>query len=276
MATITVRELVRDSKRVFETLSAERTPIVVTRNGHPFAALMPIDKDQAETLLLASNPEIVEMQNAAEKVIADGGATSLDDALIRLEEESTTTQDEASDTLEVAEAGTSSEEVARDITKTADYITDATIKNVASVAASSQPDRQWIERIHQLNSELVRIIFFDELGRTGGFRAHKRIGRRKKNELREVSLKANRTALHNARRIVLEVNNEVVTSALKDQALGELGEAIETELRGGVAFAKRSALVRSSEIPLQVAAVSSTSDGPKPRESSPRRLLRRR
>jgi prevent-host-death family protein len=57
MPFITMRELLRDPKAAFSEIENGGEPFVVTRRGHPVAALVPIDPSRVETAILAAAPE---------------------------------------------------------------------------------------------------------------------------------------------------------------------------------------------------------------------------
>ena len=52
MATVTLRELARNTASVLQEIEASRRPALVTRNGKPVAALVPIDQTALEDWLL--------------------------------------------------------------------------------------------------------------------------------------------------------------------------------------------------------------------------------
>jgi len=52
MATVTLRELARNTATVLQELETTRRPALVTRNGKPVAALVPIDETALEDWLL--------------------------------------------------------------------------------------------------------------------------------------------------------------------------------------------------------------------------------
>src|ERR1700732_5021851 len=51
MATVTLRELARNTATVLQELETSRRPALVTRNGRPVAALVPIDETALEDWL---------------------------------------------------------------------------------------------------------------------------------------------------------------------------------------------------------------------------------
>ena len=258
MATITMRDLVRDSKRVFDALEENRAPIVVTRNGRPFAALMPIDQDQAEALLLASNPEVAEMQRRAERAIAGGRTKPLSDFLGA--EEAATSQASVEEEQAASKAISPEVEVTRlddvssSIEKTTQYVTDKAIRSAVQAGVDSPPDEKWAERIRKLNSTLIEVSYVNELKRVGSQAdastiVGRKSSRRKKSDTVERTLKID--ALESACKIVYELNSELLLNA-KRAAPNDIEETFESELRGGVLFAKMAgfsptAVLSSSE-----------------------------
>jgi prevent-host-death family protein len=58
MATVTVRELARNTAAVIEGVESSGRPALVTRNGKPVAALVPIDQAALEEWLLTNAAEL--------------------------------------------------------------------------------------------------------------------------------------------------------------------------------------------------------------------------
>jgi prevent-host-death family protein len=67
MATVTLRELARNTSGVIQDLQASGRPTLVTRNGKPVAALVPIDAGALEEWLLGRAAAI------SKAAAADGG-----------------------------------------------------------------------------------------------------------------------------------------------------------------------------------------------------------
>lgn len=249
VATVTMRELVRDSKRVFDDLEAEGVPIVVTRNGRPFAALMPIDQEQAEALLIASTPEIIDTQRKAEQVIAAGAAKPLSEALEEVDSDQLTSV--SAEPLSSLECRLGSvrdselaENLAEEIFKTTQLITGTTLESVAKAQIRSRPSDAWIQRITHLNELLISISFQNELCRTLPIEKTLATPRwhsssRKKAEGLEI-LRADE-AMAAARTIVTKLNFEILENSTR-RAPDEFEDIFETELRGGVAFARSYAM----------------------------------
>jgi prevent-host-death family protein len=58
MATVTLRELARKTASVIQGVQASGRPALVTRNGRPVVALIPIDEAALEDWLLERAPDI--------------------------------------------------------------------------------------------------------------------------------------------------------------------------------------------------------------------------
>ncbi|MGA8016411.1 MAG: type II toxin-antitoxin system Phd/YefM family antitoxin [Candidatus Dormiibacterota bacterium] len=58
MATVTLRELARNTASVIQGIQSSGRPALVTRNGRPVAALVPIDEAALENWLLTQSAEI--------------------------------------------------------------------------------------------------------------------------------------------------------------------------------------------------------------------------
>lgn len=87
MALVSIRELLRDPKRVFETLETEGAPALVTRRGQVVAALVPVDPSEVNAYVAAALPELIQSRRDAENARAEGRTRPLDDVLAELEQE---------------------------------------------------------------------------------------------------------------------------------------------------------------------------------------------
>lgn len=58
MALIGSRTLQRETKRILDQVEDQGEPVVILRHGRPAAALVPIDQEQAEAIVLATSPEL--------------------------------------------------------------------------------------------------------------------------------------------------------------------------------------------------------------------------
>jgi prevent-host-death family protein len=54
VSTVSIRELQRNASRVVEHVSATGRPALVTRHGHPVAALVPVGERDLEDYMLAA------------------------------------------------------------------------------------------------------------------------------------------------------------------------------------------------------------------------------
>jgi prevent-host-death family protein len=66
MATVTLRELARNMASVIQGVQASGRPALVTRNGKPVVALVPINEAALEDWLLTQSAEITQMAAAAD------------------------------------------------------------------------------------------------------------------------------------------------------------------------------------------------------------------
>lgn len=92
MAIIGMRDLLRDPKQVFRDVEERGEPMVVTRNGRPVAALVPVDSENAERLLLGATPEYSASRRQAALARAEGRTESLDDAIAEYNARADTTE----------------------------------------------------------------------------------------------------------------------------------------------------------------------------------------
>jgi prevent-host-death family protein len=67
VSTVSIRELQRNASRVVDDVAASGRPALVTRHGHPVAALVPVAERELEDLVLAA---------AARSAIADPEAAA--------------------------------------------------------------------------------------------------------------------------------------------------------------------------------------------------------
>lgn len=76
MGTVTVRELARNTATVIEGVESSGRPALVTRNGRPVAALVPIDQTALEDWLLAHAAEFTAAVAATDQDLAAGRTES--------------------------------------------------------------------------------------------------------------------------------------------------------------------------------------------------------
>ena len=72
MATVTLRELARNTASVIQGVQSSGRPALVTRNGRPVAALLPIDEAALEDWLLGKAPAAIRVAAEADPDLAAG------------------------------------------------------------------------------------------------------------------------------------------------------------------------------------------------------------
>ncbi|HUF58199.1 MAG TPA: type II toxin-antitoxin system Phd/YefM family antitoxin [Actinomycetota bacterium] len=85
MATISIRELARNVSGVIRDVEDSHRPAVVTRNGAPVAAVVPLDPEGLEDYVLANAPTFVSAMEAADRDLALGRTSSIEEAFRDLE-----------------------------------------------------------------------------------------------------------------------------------------------------------------------------------------------
>ncbi|RAN74869.1 hypothetical protein B5P43_27730 [Bacillus sp. SRB_336] len=184
MATITVRELARHAKEVFDELETSRTPLVITRNGLPVAALVSIDQQEAEAYLIASAPELIGNRKNAEAAILEGRTIPLAVALLEFENES---EGPTAGEPEQADAADDDQEMKPDRAlewtelaplmgpslvgeverKAAQFTVEVTKETLQAVGAAEGPDsgeqEKWQAVLQRLNEHLFGLKFREEI-----------------------------------------------------------------------------------------------------------------
>lgn len=79
MAVVGIRQLSRDTSRIIKEFQETGEPVILTREGQPIGALMPVDQRQLEDLVLATAPEFRESARRAQEDVQAGRARSLED-----------------------------------------------------------------------------------------------------------------------------------------------------------------------------------------------------
>jgi prevent-host-death family protein len=78
MATITLRELARNTASVIQGIQSSGRPALVTRNGKPVVALVPIDELALEEWLLKESADITRTVAAADPDLDAGRLQSVE------------------------------------------------------------------------------------------------------------------------------------------------------------------------------------------------------
>lgn len=174
MAMISVRDLQRNAKDIFDKIEDDSEPVVITRRGRPIAALTPVNQAQAEAILVATSSEFIESRQQAENARAEGRTASLQQMLTDAAEHITRSprhgrflhQDAYlvfDDSLKALEewvhinADTEVDKISRDVTQRA-------IEAVMGQSPRSLPtDEHWQKTIRSMNGQLVRLNLYKEL-----------------------------------------------------------------------------------------------------------------
>lgn len=82
MALIGVRDLARRTREVIEQVERSGEIALVTKHGRPSVAIVPIDAERIEDLLLANAAEFVRGMRLADEEVASGRTTSLSEVLL--------------------------------------------------------------------------------------------------------------------------------------------------------------------------------------------------
>ncbi len=72
MTSVGMRDLSRNARRVVQAVAQTGRPALVTVNGRPMAALVPIDAAELEDFILANAPEFIASMREAEEDLAAG------------------------------------------------------------------------------------------------------------------------------------------------------------------------------------------------------------
>ena len=201
MAVISVRALLRDAAAVFEGMERDREPVLITRRGRPVAALVPVDSEQAEAMILSSAPELIESRRRAENARAEGRTTPLEVALRDLDAE------EAEDTAQTGG------QVAGKATASYDYLVGAAGHRLPELTYLLGADRA--EEVNRIASQRVHQITLEVLNTAA------EAGLIQRSERREL---ADRIERLNARLFSLTLRRELVRDLLERLAAMTAGK----------------------------------------------------
>jgi prevent-host-death family protein len=82
VATIGIRDLANNTSAVVEQVARTGRPTLVTRRGHPVAALIAVDEDELLDHILANAPEYVRSLSLAEAEMSKGQRGRLLDEVV--------------------------------------------------------------------------------------------------------------------------------------------------------------------------------------------------
>lgn len=80
MGVVGIRQLSRETSRVIQKFEETGEPVVITREGQPIGALMPVDRAQLQDIVLATAPKSLELHERAKADLAEGQTRSLEEA----------------------------------------------------------------------------------------------------------------------------------------------------------------------------------------------------
>ncbi|HVO55526.1 MAG TPA: type II toxin-antitoxin system Phd/YefM family antitoxin [Solirubrobacterales bacterium] len=120
MAVVGIRQLSRETSKVIQKFEETGEPVIVTREGRPIGALMPVGQTELQDLVLATAPESLELHQQAKVDLVEGRTRSLADAAAErgIELPSQETQAAAAETEAIAEP------VAEDLAQLQDVFTE--------------------------------------------------------------------------------------------------------------------------------------------------------
>lgn len=81
MATVSIRDLARRPSQVVDEVLRTRRPTIITRHGRPVTAMVAIDPDELEDVVLARAPEYVASMRAADADLQAGRVRGLDEVI---------------------------------------------------------------------------------------------------------------------------------------------------------------------------------------------------
>ncbi|UEL29464.1 type II toxin-antitoxin system Phd/YefM family antitoxin [Pseudarthrobacter sp. L1SW] len=166
MAMLSIRDLQRNARDIFDKIELGGEPMVITRHGRPIATLMPVDQRQAEAILVSTSEEFVKSRHEAQDARAEGRTLDLKDAL--------------RDALASSQSRDEDIEPLHDISLTAlqawvknyaytevDRISDTVTRQAVEAATNRSPrsvaTESWQQTIATMNNELVRLNLYKEL-----------------------------------------------------------------------------------------------------------------
>lgn len=85
MATVSIRELGQNASGVISDVAKNGRPIVVTKHGAPVAAVIAINPDELEDLVLSKAPQFLEDFAAADDDVRKGRTVNAGDFFAQLD-----------------------------------------------------------------------------------------------------------------------------------------------------------------------------------------------
>ncbi len=83
---VNIRELSRNTSGVVDEVTTTGRPALVTKNGQPVAAIVPVDASDWENLVLSKTPEFLADLAAADDELTAGRTRDADDVFAEFED----------------------------------------------------------------------------------------------------------------------------------------------------------------------------------------------
>jgi prevent-host-death family protein len=87
MPVVGLRELSRQTGDVIDRVEATGEPVVITKQGRPVAALIAVDGNRLEDLVLSTAPEFASSTAAADRALSEGATRSMSEVLGEMTQE---------------------------------------------------------------------------------------------------------------------------------------------------------------------------------------------
>jgi prevent-host-death family protein len=163
MATVGLRELSRETGKVIEDVQESGEPMLILRRGTPIAALVPVDAENRNRLLLEGLPSFIAERKAAEEGIAAGRTRPLSEVMAEAEAAEGDTAAEQAEVPSMYGAGASLEGnaplsgkiVARLTELGEDLNTGELVEKIAIAPRGIDLKPAELERIRAINEELI-------------------------------------------------------------------------------------------------------------------------
>lgn len=94
MATVGLRTLSRETRKVIEQLEESREPVLILRRGKPIAALVAVDGENLNQLLIEGLPEFIEERRQADEELGDAQTRPLAEVMKEIEANEPESEDE--------------------------------------------------------------------------------------------------------------------------------------------------------------------------------------
>ena len=163
MPFVGIRELSRNVSQTLDKLSEDRLPVIVTNHGRPVAALVAVDQNNLEDLVLAATPEAVRRRQKAEEAVLAGQGTVLNDSPDD-EPVDTSSRDAIVEWLRPTYAKVLGREPSEPLLAAAAGYVGTTVGDVLQTIHSQGEDQaELAQRVGELNTNLYRRLWAHNL-----------------------------------------------------------------------------------------------------------------